>query len=75
MNVLHLLKVYQLKTCIVSVLDMLNKCKGDLLEVKDSRCKTQPFLLESLVYFVEVRPLIYSLYIFQMLLCYQVLVT
>lgn len=43
------------KTCILSVPDMLNKCKGDLLEVKDNRCKIQPSLLESLVYFVEVR--------------------
>lgn len=34
--------------------DMLEKCKGDLLEVKDAQTKTQPFLLENLVYFVEV---------------------
>lgn len=33
---------------------MLEKCKGDLLEVKDGQSKTQPFLLENLVYFVEV---------------------
>ncbi|KAF4082175.1 hypothetical protein AMELA_G00148540 [Ameiurus melas] len=41
------------KSTAVQLQDMLNKCKGDLLEVKDSRCKTQPFLLENLVYFVE----------------------
>uniref|UniRef100_A0A8C2FRJ2 N-alpha-acetyltransferase 25, NatB auxiliary subunit n=1 Tax=Cyprinus carpio TaxID=7962 RepID=A0A8C2FRJ2_CYPCA len=33
--------------------DMLEKCKGDLLEVKDGQSKPQPFLLENLVYFVE----------------------
>lgn len=43
-----------------SLLDMLNKCKGDLLEVKDNRFKTQPSLLENLVYFVEVKTLTYS---------------
>ncbi|KTG03804.1 hypothetical protein cypCar_00034031 [Cyprinus carpio] len=32
---------------------MLEKCKGDLLEVKDSHSMTQHFLLENLVYFVE----------------------
>ncbi|KAF5906862.1 N-alpha-acetyltransferase 25, NatB auxiliary subunit, partial [Clarias magur] len=41
------------KSLTVQLQDMLNKCKGDLLEVKDNRCKTQPSLLESLVYFVE----------------------
>ncbi len=34
--------------------DMLEKCKGDLLEVKDGQSKTHHFLLENLVYFVEV---------------------
>uniref|UniRef100_A0A8C1Q219 N(alpha)-acetyltransferase 25, NatB auxiliary subunit n=1 Tax=Cyprinus carpio TaxID=7962 RepID=A0A8C1Q219_CYPCA len=33
--------------------NMLEKCKGDLLEVKDSHSMTQHFLLENLVYFVE----------------------
>ncbi len=33
---------------------MLEKCKGDLLEVKDGQSKTHHFLLENLVYFVEV---------------------
>ncbi|KAK2823304.1 hypothetical protein Q7C36_019904 [Tachysurus vachellii] len=41
------------KSLTVQLQDMLNKCKGDLLEVKDNRRKTQPSLLESLVYFVE----------------------
>ncbi|XP_062870157.1 N-alpha-acetyltransferase 25, NatB auxiliary subunit [Trichomycterus rosablanca] len=41
------------KTLTVQFQDMLNKCKGDLLVVKDSRCKTQPVLLENLVFFVE----------------------
>lgn len=51
----YFIKVHQIKRHLFSLLDMLNKCKGDLLEVKDNRCKTQPSLLESLVYFVEVR--------------------
>uniref|UniRef100_A0A8B9GU29 N(alpha)-acetyltransferase 25, NatB auxiliary subunit n=1 Tax=Astyanax mexicanus TaxID=7994 RepID=A0A8B9GU29_ASTMX len=33
--------------------NMLNKCKGELMEMKDSQCKTQPSLLENLVYFLE----------------------
>ncbi|KAL6472506.1 hypothetical protein MHYP_G00186940 [Metynnis hypsauchen] len=41
------------KSLTVQLQDMLNKCKGDLLEVKDGRCKAQPSLLENLVYFVE----------------------
>uniref|UniRef100_A0A8C2E0G6 N-alpha-acetyltransferase 25, NatB auxiliary subunit n=1 Tax=Cyprinus carpio TaxID=7962 RepID=A0A8C2E0G6_CYPCA len=32
---------------------LCTKCKGDLLEVKDSHSMTQHFLLENLVYFVE----------------------
>uniref|UniRef100_A0A667Z3K4 N-alpha-acetyltransferase 25, NatB auxiliary subunit n=1 Tax=Myripristis murdjan TaxID=586833 RepID=A0A667Z3K4_9TELE len=34
-------------------LEILNKCKGDLLEMKDSRLKTWPSLLEIHVFFVE----------------------
>uniref|UniRef100_A0AAR2L786 N-alpha-acetyltransferase 25, NatB auxiliary subunit n=1 Tax=Pygocentrus nattereri TaxID=42514 RepID=A0AAR2L786_PYGNA len=41
------------KSLTVQLQDTLNKCKGDLLEVKDGRCKAQPSLLENLVYFVE----------------------
>ena len=37
--------------------EILNKCKGDLLEMKDSKLKTQPSLLENLIFFVEVRHL------------------
>ena len=35
--------------------EILNKCKGDLLEMKESKLKTQPSLLENLIFFVEVR--------------------
>uniref|UniRef100_A0A8C2E0E6 N(alpha)-acetyltransferase 25, NatB auxiliary subunit n=1 Tax=Cyprinus carpio TaxID=7962 RepID=A0A8C2E0E6_CYPCA len=41
------------KSLAVQLQDMLEKCKGDLLEVKDSHSMTQHFLLENLVYFVE----------------------
>lgn len=34
--------------------DLLEKCKGDLFEVKDGHSNTQASLLENLVYFVEV---------------------
>lgn len=37
--------------------EILNKCKGDLLQMNDSKLKTQPSLLENLIFFVEVRPL------------------
>lgn len=58
-NVLRLFhEGVSLKPRPLSLPDMLNKCKGDYLEVKDNRCKTQPSLLECLVYFVEVRLLI-----------------
>uniref|UniRef100_A0A4W4FEL9 N-alpha-acetyltransferase 25, NatB auxiliary subunit n=1 Tax=Electrophorus electricus TaxID=8005 RepID=A0A4W4FEL9_ELEEL len=43
----------QLISCLSPVPDMLNKCKGDLLEVTDGRCRAQPSLLENLVFFVE----------------------
>lgn len=34
--------------------EILDKCKGDLLEMKGSKLKTHPSLLENLVFFVEV---------------------
>lgn len=34
--------------------DLFNKCKGDLIEVRDGTLKTHPNLLENLVFFVEV---------------------
>lgn len=34
---------------------MLHKCRGDLLEIKEGKLKTQPSLLENLVFFVEVK--------------------
>uniref|UniRef100_A0AAZ3Q3M0 N(alpha)-acetyltransferase 25, NatB auxiliary subunit n=1 Tax=Oncorhynchus tshawytscha TaxID=74940 RepID=A0AAZ3Q3M0_ONCTS len=33
--------------------ELLSRCKGDVLEMKDSRLMTQPSLLETLVFFVE----------------------
>uniref|UniRef100_A0A672SKP4 N-alpha-acetyltransferase 25, NatB auxiliary subunit n=1 Tax=Sinocyclocheilus grahami TaxID=75366 RepID=A0A672SKP4_SINGR len=41
------------KSLAVQLQDMLEKCKGDLLDVKDDQSKPQQFLLENLVYFVE----------------------
>uniref|UniRef100_A0A671NDW0 N-alpha-acetyltransferase 25, NatB auxiliary subunit n=1 Tax=Sinocyclocheilus anshuiensis TaxID=1608454 RepID=A0A671NDW0_9TELE len=41
------------KSLAVQLQDILEKCKGDPLEVKDSQSTTQHFLLENLVYFVE----------------------
>ncbi|XP_028830383.1 N-alpha-acetyltransferase 25, NatB auxiliary subunit isoform X1 [Denticeps clupeoides] len=41
------------KSLIVQLQEILSKCKGDLLEVKDGQCKAQPSLLERLVFFVE----------------------
>uniref|UniRef100_A0A672KFD3 N-alpha-acetyltransferase 25, NatB auxiliary subunit n=1 Tax=Sinocyclocheilus grahami TaxID=75366 RepID=A0A672KFD3_SINGR len=41
------------KSLAVQLQDMLEKCKGDPLEVKDSQSTTQHFLLENLVYFAE----------------------
>lgn len=35
--------------------EILNKCKGDLLEMKEGKLKTRPSLLENLIFFVEVR--------------------
>ena len=39
--------------------EILNKCKGDVSEMKDSKLKTQPSLLENLIFFVEVRHLFF----------------
>ncbi|XP_038129023.1 N-alpha-acetyltransferase 25, NatB auxiliary subunit [Cyprinodon tularosa] len=41
------------KSLVVQLQEMLNKCKGDLLEMKERKLKTQPSLLENLVFFVE----------------------
>ncbi|XP_051972887.1 N-alpha-acetyltransferase 25, NatB auxiliary subunit [Xyrauchen texanus] len=41
------------KSLTVQLQDMLEKCKGDLFEVKDGQNMTQPSLIENLVYFVE----------------------
>lgn len=35
--------------------EILNKCKGDLLDMKEGKLKTRPSLLENLILFVEVR--------------------
>lgn len=37
----------------VQLQEMLNKCEGDLLEMKESGLKTRPPLLENIVFFVE----------------------
>ncbi|KAF0046069.1 hypothetical protein F2P81_002598 [Scophthalmus maximus] len=41
------------KSLVVQLQEILNKCKGDLLEMKESKLKTQPSLLENLIFFVE----------------------
>ncbi|KAJ8338814.1 hypothetical protein SKAU_G00356000 [Synaphobranchus kaupii] len=41
------------KSLIAQLQVMFSKCKGDLLEANGSHCKTQPSLLENLVFFVE----------------------
>ncbi|XP_053267521.1 N-alpha-acetyltransferase 25, NatB auxiliary subunit isoform X2 [Pleuronectes platessa] len=41
------------KSLVVQLQEILNKCKGDLLEMKDSTLKTWPSLLENLIFFVE----------------------
>nr|XP_006640345.2 PREDICTED: N-alpha-acetyltransferase 25, NatB auxiliary subunit isoform X1 [Lepisosteus oculatus] len=41
------------KSLIAQLRELLSKCKGDLLDVKDCQCKTKPILLENLVFFVE----------------------
>uniref|UniRef100_A0A665UDC2 N(alpha)-acetyltransferase 25, NatB auxiliary subunit n=1 Tax=Echeneis naucrates TaxID=173247 RepID=A0A665UDC2_ECHNA len=41
------------KSLVVQLQEILNKCKGDLLEMKESKLKTHPSLLENLIFFVE----------------------
>uniref|UniRef100_A0A8C6WN22 N-alpha-acetyltransferase 25, NatB auxiliary subunit n=1 Tax=Neogobius melanostomus TaxID=47308 RepID=A0A8C6WN22_9GOBI len=41
------------QTLTVQLQEMQNKCEGDLLEMKESRLKTRPSLLENIVFFVE----------------------
>ncbi|XP_008421521.1 N-alpha-acetyltransferase 25, NatB auxiliary subunit isoform X1 [Poecilia reticulata] len=41
------------KSLVVQLQEILNKSKGDLLEMKESKLKTQPSLLENLVFFLE----------------------
>ncbi|XP_036383509.1 N-alpha-acetyltransferase 25, NatB auxiliary subunit-like [Megalops cyprinoides] len=41
------------KSLLAQLQEIFSKCKGDLLEVRDNQCKTQPSLLENLVVFVE----------------------
>lgn len=43
----------RLKSLLEQLKDVFTKCKGDLLEVKDGTLKTNPALLENLVFFVE----------------------
>ena len=48
--------------------DLFNKCKGDLIEVRDGTLKTQPNLLENLVFFVEVFLIYIYIYFFNFFL-------
>ncbi|XP_037122001.1 N-alpha-acetyltransferase 25, NatB auxiliary subunit [Syngnathus acus] len=41
------------KSLAVQLQEMLNKCKGDLLDTKEGKLKIRPWLLENLVFFVE----------------------
>ncbi|XP_034402615.1 N-alpha-acetyltransferase 25, NatB auxiliary subunit isoform X2 [Cyclopterus lumpus] len=41
------------QSLVVQLREILNKCKGDLLEMKGSKLKTRPSLLENLIFFVE----------------------
>ncbi|XP_047426326.1 N-alpha-acetyltransferase 25, NatB auxiliary subunit [Mugil cephalus] len=41
------------KSLVVQLQEILNKCKGDLLEMKENKLKTRPSLLENLIFFVE----------------------
>uniref|UniRef100_A0A8U8B216 N-alpha-acetyltransferase 25, NatB auxiliary subunit n=1 Tax=Geospiza parvula TaxID=87175 RepID=A0A8U8B216_GEOPR len=41
------------KSLVERLTDLFNKCKGDLIEVRDGTLKTHPNLLENLVFFVE----------------------
>uniref|UniRef100_A0A8C3XSE6 N-alpha-acetyltransferase 25, NatB auxiliary subunit n=1 Tax=Chelydra serpentina TaxID=8475 RepID=A0A8C3XSE6_CHESE len=48
------LDVYHIENIIVFLFsDLFNKCKGDLMEVRDGILKTHPNILENLVFFVE----------------------
>lgn len=38
---------------VIQLQEILRKCKGELLEMKEGRLKTRPTLLENLVFFVE----------------------
>uniref|UniRef100_A0A671UI53 N-alpha-acetyltransferase 25, NatB auxiliary subunit n=1 Tax=Sparus aurata TaxID=8175 RepID=A0A671UI53_SPAAU len=38
---------------LVQLQEILNKCKGDVLELKEGKLKTQPSFLETLIFFVE----------------------
>lgn len=50
--------------------EILNKCKGDLLEMKETKLKTQPSFLENLIFFVEVRNILASTHSFSVLHSY-----
>uniref|UniRef100_A0A7N6FEB3 N(alpha)-acetyltransferase 25, NatB auxiliary subunit n=1 Tax=Anabas testudineus TaxID=64144 RepID=A0A7N6FEB3_ANATE len=41
------------KSIVVQLQEILHKCKGDLLELKETKLKTQPSFLENLIFFVE----------------------
>ncbi|XP_008323859.1 N-alpha-acetyltransferase 25, NatB auxiliary subunit [Cynoglossus semilaevis] len=41
------------KSLVVQLQEMLKKCQGDLLEMKEGKLKTRPTLLENLIFFVE----------------------
>nr|XP_046160588.1 N-alpha-acetyltransferase 25, NatB auxiliary subunit-like isoform X3 [Oncorhynchus gorbuscha] len=41
------------KSLIVQLQELLSRCKGEVLQMKNSRLMTQPSLLETLVFFVE----------------------
>ncbi|XP_024155118.1 N-alpha-acetyltransferase 25, NatB auxiliary subunit [Oryzias melastigma] len=46
------------KSLVVQLQEILNKCKGDLLELKGSKLKSQPSFLENLIFFVETVSLV-----------------
>ncbi|XP_057675523.1 N-alpha-acetyltransferase 25, NatB auxiliary subunit isoform X2 [Corythoichthys intestinalis] len=41
------------KSLTVQLQEMLNKCKGDVLDIKDGQFKINPSLLENLIFFME----------------------
>nr|XP_040053276.1 N-alpha-acetyltransferase 25, NatB auxiliary subunit [Gasterosteus aculeatus aculeatus] len=41
------------KSLVAQLQEILNRCKGDFLEMKEGKLKTRPSLLENLVFFVE----------------------